>query len=250
MLERHDSTEVHALSEARILIVDDDALARFILADQLDALGCRGIDTAADGVDGLTCALSRRYDLVITDLCMPKMGGQALLAAIRAHGLSMPVIAGTAWREPITARASGAPAGGLPSTPASPCGFAAVLRKPFSMVQLRGLLQTHIGRTPLASDEAQAARAARRALQKAFAATWPDDECALRAALAAADTHALLERLHRLHGVLAMIGAARAREACTQLQRRLHGEGVEANMRRIVCFLQLCARVGRRTGRA
>ncbi|MGG1945775.1 response regulator [Trinickia sp. NRRL B-1857] len=244
MLERHDSTEIDALSDARILVVDDDALARFILADQLDALGCRGVDTASDGVDALTRALSRRYHLVITDLCMPKMDGQALLTAMRAHGLSMPVIAGTAWREPISA---GAQAGGLPFATEPPCGFAAVLRKPFSMTQLRGLLHTHIGRAP---DDTLAARAAQRALQEAFAATWPDDERALHAALAAADPQALLARLHRLHGVLAMIGAARAREACAQLQRHLHGEGVESNARRIARFLQLCARVGRRTRRA
>lgn len=250
MLEKHDSTEIHTLSDARILVVDDDALARFILADQLDALGCRGVDTASDGADALACALSRRYHLIITDLCMPKMGGQALLAAMRAHGLSMPVIAGTAWREPIS---DGAPAGGVPSETPSPCGFAAVLRKPYSLAQLRGLLHAHIGRAPRASDDALAARAAQRGLQEAFAATWPDDERALRAALAEADTHALAERLHRLHGVLAMIGAARAREACAQLQRHLHAEGVdgaEAEKRRIERFLQLCVRVGRRTGRA
>jgi two-component system capsular synthesis sensor histidine kinase RcsC len=250
MLERHDSTEVQTLSDARILIVDDDALARLILADQLDALGCRGVDTASDGADALSCALSRRYHLVITDLCMPKMGGQALLAAMRAHGLSMPVIAGTAWREPISARASGAPAGGVLSETASPCGFAAVLRKPYSLAQLRGLLRAHIGRAPRASDGALVARAAQRALQEAFAATWPDDERALRAALAVADVQALAERLHRLHGVLAMIGTARAREACVQLQRHLHAERVEADACRIERFFQLCARVGRRTGRA
>jgi HPt (histidine-containing phosphotransfer) domain-containing protein len=102
---------------------------------------------------------------------------------------------------------------------------------------------------PPASDDALAARAAQHALQEAFAASWPDDERALRAALTAADSDALLARLHRLHGVLAMIGAARARAACAQLQRRLHDEGVEANVRRIARFLQFCARVGRRTGR-
>ena len=109
MLDIQDpSFEPDTPSELRILVVDDDALARFILADQLDALGCLHVDTASDGLEALQQALGRRYDLVITDLCMPNMGGQLLLAALRAHGLSMPVVAGTAWREPTLARTSGA----------------------------------------------------------------------------------------------------------------------------------------------
>jgi two-component system capsular synthesis sensor histidine kinase RcsC len=243
MLDFHDSTENAARRDVRILVVDDDALARFIVADQLDALGCRCVDTAVDGAEALHLALDRPYDLVITDLCMPAMGGQALLAALRAHGLSMPVIAGTAWREPAPASRSVAPADAEPHG-----GFAAVLRKPFSVAQLRGLLEAHAGGSLPGRHGRMPAASARRALREAFAAAWPDDETALRAALASLDDEAALTLLHRLRGALSVLGDARARHACAQLQVRIRRGGLEANAARIERFLILCAQIGRGAG--
>lgn len=240
MFDIEDSTETDASPAGRILVVDDDALARFILADQLDALGCRCVDTAADGVDALRQALVRPYDLVITDLCMPNMGGQRLLAALRTHGLHMPVVAGTAWREPASAGTHGASPDAAP-----PAGFAAVLRKPISIAQLQQLLRVHLGEMLLGRDRAVPASPARRALQAAFSAAWPEDEKALRAALASLDTRAVRERLHRLHGALAVLGEARARRACMQLQQRIAREGLGPSVARIERFMHLCARIGR-----
>ncbi|WP_162878129.1 response regulator [Trinickia diaoshuihuensis] len=250
MLENHPSTHAYALSDACILVVDDDALTRFILADQLAALGCGRVDTAPDGPIALDWALSRPYHLVITDLCMPHMGGQALLAALRAHGLAMPVVAGTAWREPASARASGAPADAWPYRAEPLPGFAAVLRKPFSMTQLRALLHAHLGSTPLDADDPRAQSTAPSALHEAFAAGWPDDERALRAALAVPDADAFLARLHRLHGALAIVKAGRARLACVRLQRDVRRDGIDKNALQIERFLLLCARIGRRANGA
>lgn len=240
MLDIEDSTETDASPGGRILIVDDDALARFILADQLTALGCRRVDTAADGVDALRRALVRPYDLVITDLCMPNMSGQRLLAALRTHGLHMPVVAGTAWREPAAAGTNGASPDAGP-----PAGFAAVLRKPISIAQLQQLLRVHLGETRPGRDRTAPAAGARRASQAAFSAAWPEDEKALRAALASLDTRALRERLHRLHGALAVLGEARARRACMELQQQIAREGLEPSVARIERFMHLCARIGR-----
>jgi two-component system capsular synthesis sensor histidine kinase RcsC len=247
MLDIQDSTEAAATYDVRILVVDDDALARFILADQLDALGCRCVDTAADGTQALRLALSCLYDLVITDLCMPHMGGQALLAALRAHGQAMPVIAGTAWREPGTTSSPDAssgvsPPGTTPRDSAAPDGFAAVLQKPVAMAQLRALLDAHIGRVPLGRPR-RAAAGSRRALHAAFSAAWADDEPALRAALASLDAASMLERLHRLHGALAVLGEARARRACARLQQQVRRQGVARSAKCIERFLRQCARM-------
>ena len=245
MVDIEDSNETDTSPEGRILVVDDDALARFILADQLDVLGCRRVDTAVDGADALKQALVRPYDLVITDLCMPNMGGQRLLAALRTHGLHMPVVAGTAWREPASRATNGASPDAAP-----PAGFAAVLRKPISIAQLQQLLRVHLGETRLGRGRAApGAAGVRRALQAAFCAAWPEDEKALRAALASLDTRAVRERLHRLHGALAVLGAARARRACTQLQQRIAREGLEPSVARIERFMHLCARIGRDSAR-
>jgi len=63
---------------ARILIVDDEPLIRKIL---IKYLGDKNylIDTAEDGTGALEKLQDNIYDLVLTDLRMPKMGGRELL---------------------------------------------------------------------------------------------------------------------------------------------------------------------------
>ena len=65
----------------RILIVDDEKFIRDILADFLGLEGYT-VRTAADGVAALDALSSARYDLVISDLKMPRMGGIELLEEI------------------------------------------------------------------------------------------------------------------------------------------------------------------------
>lgn len=66
----------------RILIVDDDDRVRFILAGVLEKLGV-GYDvvTAGDGLTALDKARESYYDLLITDLRLPRSDGLALTAA-------------------------------------------------------------------------------------------------------------------------------------------------------------------------
>jgi FixJ family two-component response regulator len=65
----------------RVLIVDDEKFIRDILAD---FLGMEGyiVRTAEDGTAALGELAQARYDMVISDLKMPRMGGLELLAAI------------------------------------------------------------------------------------------------------------------------------------------------------------------------
>ncbi len=69
---------------ARILVVDDEPVIREILADFLSMEGFV-VRTAADGSEALVELSRAHYDLVLTDLKMPKMGGLELLAAIQKH---------------------------------------------------------------------------------------------------------------------------------------------------------------------
>ena len=66
---------------SRVLIVDDEKFIRDILAD---FLGMEGyiVRTAEDGTAALSELRSAHYDLVISDLKMPRMGGIELLDAI------------------------------------------------------------------------------------------------------------------------------------------------------------------------
>ncbi len=67
----------------RVLIVDDEKFIRDILAD---FLGMEGyfVRTAEDGAAALDEINSAHYDLIISDLKMPRMGGIELLSAIAA----------------------------------------------------------------------------------------------------------------------------------------------------------------------
>ncbi|MBI5537075.1 MAG: response regulator [Deltaproteobacteria bacterium] len=65
----------------RVLIVDDEKFIRDILAD---FLGMEGyvVRTAQDGVAALQEIAQTRYDLIISDLKMPRMGGIELLEEV------------------------------------------------------------------------------------------------------------------------------------------------------------------------
>jgi two-component system, OmpR family, KDP operon response regulator KdpE len=65
-----------------VLVVDDDPSIRQTLTRELALAGHEAI-SAADGVEGKALFESRRPDLVITDLAMPRADGHAVIAAVR-----------------------------------------------------------------------------------------------------------------------------------------------------------------------
>jgi len=75
----------------RILVVDDDTSIRKIGAEVLARHGYR-VDAAADGPAGWKALQTYTYDLLITDLDMPKLSGLKLVKKLRAARLALPVI--------------------------------------------------------------------------------------------------------------------------------------------------------------
>jgi two-component system chemotaxis sensor kinase CheA len=83
-------TSVHRLSaekhkEARkqsILVVEDSITSRALLKSILESAGYR-VNTAVDGVDGYTTLKTEAFDLVVSDVEMPRMDGFGLTAKIR-----------------------------------------------------------------------------------------------------------------------------------------------------------------------
>jgi len=65
-------------TEHSILVVDDDILVRKVLKKYISGLGYI-VDTAEDGRGALDMLRSFSYDLVLTDLQMPRLGGIELL---------------------------------------------------------------------------------------------------------------------------------------------------------------------------
>ena len=67
----------------KILVVDDMPLMRHVLINMLRKLEYSSIVEATDGLQALAFLRNQHFDLVITDLHMPKMNGVDLLANIR-----------------------------------------------------------------------------------------------------------------------------------------------------------------------
>ncbi|TFV93861.1 response regulator, partial [Oxalobacteraceae bacterium OM1] len=66
----------------RILVVDDSLTVREMERKLLIARGY-AVDTAVDGMDAWNIVRSGKYDLVITDVDMPRMDGIELVRLIR-----------------------------------------------------------------------------------------------------------------------------------------------------------------------
>lgn len=80
-----------------ILVIEDNEDTRFVFSAILNYDGYR-IAEAANGRDGVACALELRPDLIITDIDMPVMGGFAAARLIRGDdrisGIPILVITG------------------------------------------------------------------------------------------------------------------------------------------------------------
>lgn len=78
-----------------VLAVEDNPINRVILAEQLRTLGC-DVELAQDGVEALQRCREQSFDLVVTDINMPRMDGHALARQLREDGNPVPVIGATA----------------------------------------------------------------------------------------------------------------------------------------------------------
>ncbi|GIC77442.1 response regulator [Moritella sp. F3] len=66
----------------RILAVDDSVSIREMVLFTLKQAGYQ-VDSAVDGVDGLAKAKTGHFDLIISDINMPRMDGISLISQLR-----------------------------------------------------------------------------------------------------------------------------------------------------------------------
>ena len=117
-----------------MLVADDSAVVRIKLKRSLEALGWR-VELAQDGLQALQALEGQRFDLLITDLEMPRMDGRALIAGIqqRESMAALPILAITGHDLPELA-------------PLASCGVRGVLRKPWSERELVYAIAAAAGR--------------------------------------------------------------------------------------------------------
>lgn len=113
---------------ARVLVVDDEARIRELLVETLEAIGYQ-TDGASGGGEALDKLRAEKYDLVISDIIMPKMSGLELLNHIQKRHPSIPVvmITGNAYKE-------------IADT-AQKAGAAAFLPKPFRISHIEQVME-------------------------------------------------------------------------------------------------------------
>ncbi|MBN2061501.1 MAG: response regulator [Deltaproteobacteria bacterium] len=75
----------------KIMVVDDEAGIRNLLFDVLSEEGFM-VTLAKDGEDSLRQMQKTRYDLVITDINMPRLGGMELIRRMKMDGRKEKII--------------------------------------------------------------------------------------------------------------------------------------------------------------
>jgi len=209
-----------ANATVRVLAVDDDPVNLAYLREALPQAGARAT-TSADAGAALELARRERFDLVLCDLRMPGLDGEAFLRALRASGASSGAR--------VLAMSADLPPGERRRLRAA--GFHDALAKPLAVATLAALVGGTVVAPPSEPttghpvlDDVHALRTlgsddAVRALRALLASELPD----MRAALAAADgdTTAQREVLHRLIGGAELCGALRLAQSARTLSTGL-----------------------------
>jgi two-component system response regulator TctD len=115
--------------ERRVLLVDDEVALARVFARALSAAGF-DVALALDGVEALARLVAEPYDIVVTDVCMPRMSGLRLLDSIRGLRPDVPVVLMTAQLDPQTYER------------ARELGSVRYLLKPFKLEQLENAVRS------------------------------------------------------------------------------------------------------------
>ena len=116
----------------RILVVDDEPSIRKVLHAQLTREGYE-VDAAADGAAAIERLAAAPWNLVVSDLRMPGIGGLELLAHVQTHHPGLPVIVITAHGTVDTA------------IEALKLGAQDFITKPFDLAEMRAAIEKALG---------------------------------------------------------------------------------------------------------
>jgi two-component system sensor histidine kinase and response regulator WspE len=99
------------ISKKRILVVDDSLTVREVERDLLQSKGYL-VDVAVDGMDGWNAVRRLSYDLIVTDVDMPRMDGIELVSSIKhdLHLKNIPVMI-VSYKDRVEDRRRGLDAG-------------------------------------------------------------------------------------------------------------------------------------------
>ena len=132
----HDNREM----TMRALVIEDDERLRRAIRRVLEQEGC-AVEEAPDGLTGLEAAIGREFDVVILDVLLPGLDGVRVCRAVRAAGVTTPILMLTALGE-VEDRVTGLDAGADD-----------YLGKPFSFDELLARMRALARRPPIEPPE-------------------------------------------------------------------------------------------------
>lgn len=197
-----------AWSGARILVVEDNPINMVTLRDQLEQLGCQ-VTVAENGEDALGLWAAGRYDVVLTDVNMPRMNGYELARHLRGLGERIPIVGLTANAmrdEELRCRDSGMDAWVVkPIDLRTLCGLIDKLR-PRDPLPPDNALRPETAVQPPGEGEAGAARPIEDRYRTVFRRTMAADLGQLRLACGQGQAETAARLLHRMRGALVVVG--------------------------------------------
>ncbi|KWE91745.1 hybrid sensor histidine kinase/response regulator [Burkholderia ubonensis] len=203
-----------------VLVAEDHPASRALLRDQLDALRYDAT-IVSDGVEAMRAFFEHPFDVVLTDLGMPKLDGFALANFLREQGATVPVIAMTAHATDEDRRRC------------EQAGAVEVVLKPLSIDALEAVLRRHGGRRVAASGAAKAPAhdgppVVTDEMRQTLHAETLRSLAVIEQALSENEIESIKIELHSMRGGFAMAGDVEARDACARAEGALAKGGIEA----------------------
>ncbi len=219
-----------AAQGGRVLVVEDHPVSQRLIARQLALLGI-GSEVVDNGVDALEMLAGGGYALLLTDCNMPHMSGYELASAWRRHEAE----SGATQRLPILAMTANALSS--ETARAKDAGMDDVLSKPLQLATLGRKLGEWLGDLTVADGPGPTDD-----LRDLLVQETGRDLDALRHHAARQDLAAARQSLHRLMGVLPLLGDEALSRQGEQLDEALHGpEGLDA-LPEVASFTERLAR--------
>lgn len=112
----------------RVLVVDDEPMVQLLLSRALEDEG-HLVEVAPNGADALQRLNESSFDLLFTDVHMPRMSGIDLVRAVRQQGKRIPIVVMDSYPDLFTESEVGAEAFALLAKPFDLCEVRRVLRE-------------------------------------------------------------------------------------------------------------------------
>jgi len=196
----------------KVLLAEDNDAIRLLIIVLLEKLGL-SVVSVIDGKQLVKKAQTESFDLIISDIHMPRMGGVEAVKILKATGYTVPFIALTAnaMKDDIASYLA--------------AGFDDYLGKPIErdkfVCVISKLLNTTLVSTELVSDKLEVPPKILNELQQKFVSELPKNVEELKLAYQKKDKERLKFYAHRLNGAASVFKFIQIRDAAASLENGL-----------------------------